>query len=40
MATALARDYVAMSAMIFGSAPNLNDIIESTIDRENQVNAG
>jgi hypothetical protein len=40
MATALTRDYVAMSGTIFGTAPNLNDILASITDFENQVNAG
>jgi hypothetical protein len=28
MATALGRDYAAMSGMIFGKAPSLNEILE------------
>ncbi|MFN3628178.1 MAG: nucleotidyl transferase AbiEii/AbiGii toxin family protein [Parvibaculum sp.] len=40
MAAALARDYTAMSGMIFGDAPSLNDILERIADFEKQVNAG
>ena len=39
MAAALARDYAAMSGMIFGAAPDLNDILEAVANFENQVNA-
>jgi hypothetical protein len=39
MAAALARDYTAMSGMIFGAAPRLNEILARIADFENQVNA-
>ena len=39
MASALARDYAAMSGMIFGAAPDVNDILEAVSDFEKQVNA-
>ena len=39
MAAALARDYAAMSGMIFGAAPDVNDILEAVSNFEKQVNA-
>jgi Nucleotidyl transferase AbiEii toxin, Type IV TA system len=40
MAAALRRDYTAMSGMIFGEAPHLNEILEGIADFEKQTNAG
>jgi hypothetical protein len=40
MAAALGRDYTAMSGMIFGEAPRLNEILERIADFEKQVNGG
>lgn len=40
MAAALARDYTAMSGMIFGAAPSLNEILARIADFEKQVNSG
>lgn len=39
MAAALARDYTAMSGMIFGRAPNLDDVLKRITDFEDQLNA-
>ncbi len=39
MAAALGRDYTAMSGMIFGKAPGLNEVLERIADFESQVNA-
>jgi hypothetical protein len=39
MTTALARDYAAMSGMIFGKTPSLDDILKRISDFENQLNA-
>jgi hypothetical protein len=40
MAAALRRDYTAVSGMIFGEAPHLNEILEGIADFEKQTNAG
>jgi hypothetical protein len=40
MAAALVRDYTAMSGMIFGAAPRLNEILARIADFEKRVNAG
>jgi hypothetical protein len=39
MAAVLARDYTAMSGMIFGKAPSLDDILKRVGDFEDEVNA-
>jgi len=39
MAAVLARDYTAMSGMIFGKAPSLADILNSIRDFEDRLNA-
>ena len=39
MTAALTRDYAAMSAMIFGKAPKLSEVLERIADFERQVNA-
>ncbi len=40
MAAALGRDYTAMSGMIFGEAPRLNEVLERIAGFEKQVNGG
>ena len=40
MAAALGRDYTAMSGMIFGEAPRLNEVLARIADFEKQVNGG
>jgi hypothetical protein len=40
MIDALRRDYQAMSAMIFGQAPNFDVVLKSASDLETKLNGG